>query len=202
MQIGGQTGTGNTKTADGNVNTPARQGNSNQLIVDELHGQFYEAAYRGTLFSVANQAAVTTTAGLATTFTGLAVANPSGSGYNLVVRRFSVGQVAVAVASSVGIMVGTGAAAGSLVPQNCLINGRSSVANGSNSATLGGTPVIYQTYGSVGSLATTGYGLQPGISVDLAGSLIIPPGCFMANYTTAACTSAFVFSFVWEEVLI
>ena len=33
MQIGGQTGTGNTKTADGNVNTPARQGNSNQLIV-------------------------------------------------------------------------------------------------------------------------------------------------------------------------
>jgi hypothetical protein len=199
MLIGGQTGTGNLKTSDGIQNNPARQGNQNQLIVDELHGPGYEAAYRGTMFTLANQAAVTTTAGLATTFTGLAVTNPTSSGVNLVLRRFAVGQVAVAVASSVGIMAGSGAAAGTLVPQNCLIGGGVSKATGSASATIA-TPILLATYGSVGSLATTGYGLQPGIVVDLGGSIIVPPGQYVASYTTAACTSAFVFSFQWEEV--
>lgn len=199
MLIGGQTGTGNSKTADGVPNNPARQGGQNQLIVDELHGDSYETCYRGNLYSLANQAAVTTTAGLATTFTGLAIANPAGSGINLVLRRFSVGQVAVAVASSIGLMAGAGAAAGSLTPQNRFISGPPSKATGSAGATIA-TPILIETYGSVGSLATTGYGLQTGISVELKGSIIVPPGQFLASYTTAACTSAFVFTFVWEEV--
>lgn len=199
MLIGGQTGTGNTKTADGIANNPVRMGGQNQIIIDELHGDCYETCYRGNLYSVANQAAVTTTAGLATTFTGLAIANPSGSGVNLVMRRFSVGQVAVAVASSVGLMAGAGAAAGSLVPQNRLIAGPVSKATASAGATIA-TPILIETYGSVGSLATTGYGLQTGISVELKGSIIVPPGQFLASYTTAACTSSFVFTFVWEEV--
>jgi hypothetical protein len=35
-------------------------------------------------------------------------------------------------------------------------------------------PILMVTFGSVGSLATTGYGVQPGIVVDLEGSLIMP----------------------------
>jgi len=186
------------KIADGSTNVQFKQGNQGNAIVDQLHGNCYEAALRGNLYTLANQAAVTTTAGLATTFTGLAIANPSGSGVNLILRRFSVGQVAVAVAGSVGLMAGAGAAAGTLVPQNCLIGGPTSKATGSASATIA-TPILLGTYGSVGSLATTGYGLQPGIVVDLQGSIVVPPGQYLASYTTAACTSAFVFGFVWEE---
>jgi hypothetical protein len=47
------------------------------------------------MFSVCNQAAVTTTTSLNTTFTGLAVANPAGSGYNLVINKFTCAQFAV-----------------------------------------------------------------------------------------------------------
>ncbi len=169
-------------------------------MVDELHGDCYEAAYRGTLFSVANQAAVTTTAALATTFTGLSIANPAGSGYNLVLRRFSCAQFAVGAAAAIGIMAGLGASAGSLVPQNRLIGGPASRAVASAGSTLGGTPILIDTYGAVGSLATTGYGLETGINVELKGSIIIPPGYFAASYTTIVTTSALIFGFCWEEV--
>lgn len=200
MLIGAQTGTGNLKTADGVQNNPVRQGGQNQLMVDELHGDCYEAAYRGTLYSVANQAAVTTTAALATTFTGLSIANPSGSGVNLVVRRFMCAQFAVAAAAAIGVMAGLGASAGSLVPQNRLFNGPVSKAVASAGSTLGGTPILIDVYGSAGSLATTGYGLQQSINTELKGSLIIPPGAFAASFTSIATTSALLFEFVWEEV--
>ena len=199
MQIGGQTGTGNTKTADGNVNTPIRQGGQNEMMVSELHGQLYEQTYRGNVYSVANQAAVSSTAALATTFTGLAIANPSTSGFNLVIKRFTASQFAVGAAGAIGIMCGTGAAAGSLTPVNRILNGKPSVATASAGATIA-TPVLYETYGSVGSLATTGYGVMPGIVADLNGSLIIPPGFYAASYTTVATTTALIFGFVWEEV--
>ena len=149
---------------------------------------------------MSNQAAVTTTAALATTWTGLSIANPSTSGYNLVINRFTCSQFAVGAAAAVGIMCGSGASAGSLTPVNRILNGKASVAVASAGSTLGGTPVLYETFGEVGSLATTGYGLQSGIVADLKGSLIIPPGYFAASYTTIVTTSALIFGFVWEEV--
>lgn len=178
--------------------TGTRIGNNNDAIISNLNPDLYEWAVRGKMFSLANQAAVTTTAGLATTFTGLAVANPAGSGVNLVMVRFNAAQMAVGVAGSVGYMTGAGAAAGALVPRNRLTGSTiASKANGTNSATIA-TPVLEEAVGSIGSLATTGYGLQAGISVPM-NNLIIPPGQFVASYTSAACTSAFEFGFVWIE---
>lgn len=176
-----------------------RVGRQGDQIVSELHGKYYEQTLRGNCFVLANQAAVTTTAALATTFTGLAVANPVGSGKNVVLLWAGVGQVAVGAASAVGIMTGAGAAAGSLTPRNCLVGGGASVCNGSASATIA-TPVLERVFGSVGSLATTGYGLQAGLTYDAGGSLILPPGYFFASYTTVATTTSLIFSFVWEEV--
>lgn len=178
-----------------------RVGNQGDQIVSQLHGRFFEQAKRGNLFVLANQAAVSNTAGLATTFTGLAVANPSGSGKNLVLLHAGVGQVAAGAAAAVGIMTGSGAAAGSLTPRNCLVGGGASVANGTNSATIA-TPVLERVFGTIGSLATTGYGLQPGLQYQADGSLVVPPGFFFASYTSAALTSALIWSFVWEEVTV
>lgn len=191
---------GEQTSADGALAT-ARIGRNGDLMVSELHGRYYEQARRGHMFGVANQAVVTTTAGLATTFTGLAVANPAGSGFNLVLDLFMCTQTAVAVAGSIGLMTGAGAAAGSLTPRNALVGGGASVATASAGATIA-TPVLERVFAQVGSLATTGYGLTPGLVVDLGGSLIIPPGFFVASYTTAATTSALVFGLVWEEVAI
>lgn len=154
----------------------------------------------GSIFSVANQAVVSTTAGLATTFTGLAIANPASSHVNLVMKRFCCTQTAVGVAGSIGLMGGVGVAAGSLVPINrSLGSGLTAKATASAGATIS-TPTLVEVYGTLGSLATTGYGLQDGIVVELYDSIIVPPGSFLATYTTAATTSALVFSMTWEEV--
>jgi len=154
----------------------------------------------GAIFSVTNQAATSTTASFATTFTGLSVANPLGSGVNLILRRFTCAQVAAAVAGAVGIMRGAGAAAGSIVPTPQFAGAATaSKAVGSAGATIA-TPVLLAAFGNLGSVATTAYGLEPGLVVELDGSIVVPPGQFVASYTTAATTSALIFGFTWEEV--
>jgi hypothetical protein len=52
-----------------------RQGRTGEAIVSQLNGAYYERAGRGGIFTVANQAAVTTTIALATTYTGLCLTN-------------------------------------------------------------------------------------------------------------------------------
>jgi hypothetical protein len=177
----------------------ARGGKQGDAIVSELHGRYYEQTYRGNVFSVANHAAVSTSSTLNTTFTGLSVANPTGSGVNLVIAKFTCQQFAVGAAAVVGIAAGAGAAAGSLTIRNRFYSGAASKAVASAGATIA-APILLVTAGTVGSLATTGYGLQPGISIDLEGSLIIPPGYFVCSDTSIATTTALIFSFMWEEV--
>lgn len=193
-----QTFVGQTVNGVGS-NPVVRSGVLGDVVVSELHGKYMRQALNGNLYHLSNQAAVTTTAALATTWTGLAISNPAGSGVNAVVNLFGVSQFAVGAAGAVGIMTGSGAAAGSLVPRNCLIGGATGKVTGSAGATIV-TPVLDYVLGSVGSLATTGYGLQSGVFYDLNGSLIIPPGFYAATYTTIATTTALIFTFQWEEV--
>jgi hypothetical protein len=190
--------TGPQLAADGSQPV-ARSGRAGELIIQQLHGRYYEQAFRQNMWAVANQAAVSTTAALATTWTGLAVSNPAGSGVNLVFNKFVCAQFAAGVAGAIGLMTGTGAAAGSLVPRNRMVGGPSSKAVASAGATIA-TPVLELVFAQVGSVATTAYGLTPGLSVDLEGSLIVPPGFFVATYTTAATTTALLFGLQWEEV--
>jgi hypothetical protein len=189
------------QSVSGSAKTLARAGQQGDLIVSELHGKYYEQTVRSKCFSLCTQGTgVTTTAALATTWTGLGVANPAASGYNLVLLGFTCAQFAVGAAATVGIMGGVGTISSTLTPQNRLIGGTgASVMNGSAGATIS-TPLLIATFGEVGSLATTGYGLQAGISVDIAGAIIVPPGSFIASYTAIVTTTALQFSFVWEEV--
>lgn len=178
-----------------------RSGRQSDLIVSELHGRYYEQTFRRNVFVIANQAVVSTTAALATAWTGLLIGNPTTSLVNLVVLKFGCQQVAVGAAAAVGIMTGTGVTVtASLTPRNRYVGGASANALSNAGQTLPGTPVLEQVFGSIGSLATTGYGLQNGVLIDLEGSLVIPPGGFVASYTTVATTSALIFSFLWEEV--
>lgn len=187
-----------TKQSDG-TQPLIRGGSLGSVITDNLHGVYYEQSVRGNIFRIANQAAVSTTAGLATTWTGLAISNPSGSGVNAVVNIFSCSQVAAGVAGVVGIMTGAGAAAGTLVPKAAIIGGPTGKVTASAGATIA-TPVLDYPLGSIGSVATTGYGLAQGLLFDMEGALVVPPGFFAASYTSAATTTALIFGFQWEEV--
>jgi hypothetical protein len=93
-----------------------------------------------------------------------------------------------------------GDAAAAITPRNRFVGGPASVAIVDNACSLTGTPVLEQVFGQAGTLATTGTQLGPATEIDLDGSLIIPPGYYVAAYSFAANTAAFIFSFMWEEL--
>lgn len=120
------------------ANPTLRQGNLNDLIVSELHGRFYEQAYRGALFSVGTPAVVTCTAnhgttnGLSATLaTGaaatpmLGIYNPAASTVNAVVLQAALALMIQTATSPVppgdlvwGISLGNAAISTGIVPYN------------------------------------------------------------------------------------
>lgn len=198
MQITGYVGQP-AKQADG-TQPLLRAGNQGDLIGSDLHGRYYEQAYRGNLFSVANQAAVSTSTTLNTTFTGLSIANPAGSGVNLVLLQFYWSQFAASTAAVISIAGGTGVAAGSLTVRNALVGTTARTATIASAGATITAPVLLRPCGSTGSVATTGYGSQPANVIEIGGSLIVPPGNIICTDTSIATTTALIFGFLWEEV--
>lgn len=191
---------GERNFAESTVNQKVRLDRQGGMVTSNLHGFYAEQAQKGNVFYAANQAAVSTTAALATTWTGLGLANPSGNSYNFVLLRFGFAQVAAGVAGAVGLMYSTNSGlAAAITPVNAKLNGRASTGIVDNGATIA-TPVLMDVYGAIGSVATTAYGVVGGQFVQLDGSIVVPPGYSILTYTTAACTTAHIFSFVWEEV--
>jgi hypothetical protein len=93
----------------------------------------------------------------------------------------------------------TGFTTASLAPKSAVYGTGVSLAQTSAGITIG-TPILYRTFGESGSLATSGYGTVGAHVYTLDGSIILAPGRSLLTYTTAACTSAFIFHFLWEEV--
>jgi hypothetical protein len=180
-----------------------RLGKQGDQIASELHGRYYEQTYRQNVFSVQG-AATTTTAGTAATFTGLAVGNPVGSGVNLVINKITITQAAALTASTnIGIMYGPVLAAPITASLTTINNHFAGGAASKAVATAGQTitaPTTWILLSGSGSGAMTVPLLVASVVTDLEGSLIIPPGYFLASYTSAASTTALLFYFQWEEV--
>jgi len=216
MIIQGQVGP-IAQSATPGTNPPIRQGNQGDMIVSELHGRYYETAYRRNLFSGALSGAtgVTATAlGLvtATAYTGLVLYNPPGSTVNCVLQKVGYTfPIAPAAASVVSIGIGFSAlpliTTTAVTVRNNYVNGPASVASLYSVATPGITttaPVTtYPVYtlGWVGTVAATSTGQTPSGLVDLEGSIVIPPTGYACFYlSTVANTNGFFGSMAWEEV--
>lgn len=195
---------GRLSVASGSVN-PLRSDTDGNLVVTACGGKYTDAVLAGRMFVAANQAAVALTAAFATTYTGLVMENPVGSGKNLILHEVSYAStVATPTATALGLMTGAdaGDAATAITPRNRLktASAASSVAVVDNGCTLTGTPVLEQLFTTAWTEATTAGTLaQPNV-VKLDGSLVICPGYYVAIYSAAANTAAFLFSFMWEEV--
>jgi len=173
------------------------------VVAQQAGGKYTEAVREGRVFVACNQAAVAVTAAMATTFTGLVVFNPAMSNKNLVMLGFGYAStVAVPTATALGIMTGVNAgdAAAAITPRNRLVGGPASIAIVDNGCTLTGTPVLEQVFTTAWTEATTAGTIGPTHMIDLDGSLILPPNAYVASYSTAANTAAFIFWFMWEEV--
>lgn len=188
----------------------ARQGNMGDMIVSELHGRYYEAAYRRSLYFAANPTGVTTTAttsGTTTAIVGINLSNPINSPVNLVLNKVGYA-FTVAFAAAADIALGVGYNSGTNVTHTTPLTVRSAfVGVGSagyglvdSSSTFPTAPNFTHVLaaGLTGAITTTP--LVQGL-VDLEGSVILPPGAYCGIFTTTAGgTSGFFGSFSWEEV--
>jgi hypothetical protein len=216
MIIQGQVGP-IAQSATPGTNPPLRQGQLGDMVVSELHGRYYEQAYRRNLFSGALSGAAGVTASAlgivtATAYTGLVLYNPPGSTVNCVLQK--VGYVLpIAPAAATVVSIGTGFSA--LPPQtttaitarNNYVNGPAPLASLYSVATFGiSTTAPVTTYpvytmGWVGTVAATSSGQVNSGLVDLEGSIVIPPTGYACIYlSTAANTNGFFGSMAWEEV--
>ena len=187
----------------GNAVAHAMRSNLDSALVVQLaSGKYAEAVREGRVFVACNQAAVAITAAMATTYTGLVLFNPATSVRDLVLLGFGYGAtVAVPTATCIGLMTGVNAgdAAVAITARNRLVGGPASSAIVDNGCTLTGTPVLEQVFSTAWAEATTAGTIGPQNSIDLEGSLILQPNTYVAAYSTAANTAAFIFWFMWEE---
>lgn len=196
-QVGPQTLSDGTEQA-------IRISKTGEQIVSELHGRYYEQVYRGGVF-VAVNAASTSSAALATTYTGgVCVSNPTGSKVNLVILKVSGALVVISAAVTTfglaGGWLSTGVTAHTtaLVPFSTLIGtGPAPTAKADQATTLVGTPTwIYPGIASTGIAAGVF-----AVTIDCEGSVIVPPGGYVCTATNIASpASGFLAGISWEEV--
>lgn len=191
---------GGISAAEGSQN-PLATDVDGSLFVKALAGKYAQAALAGRLFSIANQAAVATTAALATTWTGLGICNPAGTGKNLIVHEFGWSMAVVGSDDGVvGLMSSdTTGFANSLTAKAAMHGKGNSVAYCDAGATIA-TPILERICGTIGTGATsTQISVPPSVYL-VDGSIILPPGRSIMTYTTTATTAGAVFYFLWEEV--
>lgn len=184
-----------------------RQGRSGELVVSQLNGPYYERAVRGGIFTVANQAVVTTTVALATTYTGLCLTNDAGSGVNLVLLRAGFGlSVAPAALPTVGLMGGLGTvthttpiAAGAIRTTKIGAAGTHSASTKVDGAATIPTPTLLELFSGANTNNALPTSPHP-VGVDLGGRFVVPPGAYVAIYTLAV-SLGFGF-FQWSEELV
>lgn len=202
MLLNGQIGIQAPKLANG-TNAPASQGNLGELLVSELMPRYYALNYNGLVFTAANNAAQALSVNSAT-YTGLAIANPAGSGKNLVILDFTIGLAAALAAVSTPVLgyaatvaLTVGASVG---PLSTIVGaGAPSVAKVGASAALGAAPTVLRpVLGAQWVTAGTG---EANIYTkdDIGGAIIVPPGQLICVETLVA-TMTVVAAFTWAEL--
>ena len=194
--------------ADSGSINPLVTHNDGALVVRNSAAKYADAVLKGNVYVACNQAAVALTAAMATTYTGLVLFNPSTSAKNYVILGAGYATtIAVPTATVIGLMTGTVVtaatmdAAAAITPRNRLVgtaNASSAIID--NACTLNGTPVLEQVFGSAWTEATTAGSTGPNTWANIDGSLIIKPNSYVAFYSFAANTAAFICSILWEEV--
>lgn len=212
---------GPTVNADG-VTCNARGGRTGEAIMSELHGRFFEQAFRGALFSIGSSTtalSANTISLTATTTPIVGVYNPITSGVNLVILQAGL-QQSVLTASSVapGSLVWAGSIGNSAISTGSAPFNRKTMASAGSQAK--GFPGGVALTGLTNNLVIfEGADLHPGLALTTAtvaattpqyasiavqnfdGSLIVPPGGVLALLNTVSTTTVSVASrLLWEEV--
>jgi hypothetical protein len=163
-------------------------------------GKLRAAALAGRLFTACNTAIVTTTIGAATTWTGLGVANPTGSGIKIIVHEFNFAQWLINTGEGILALATTTSSgfAAAITPRNRAFGGPPSGAYVDDGATIVAS-VVEQYIASLTHGAADVDGVPAICKVDLNGSLVLLPGRSVVTYTDIV-QQKMSFGFMWEEI--
>ncbi len=187
-----------------------RIGAQGDRMISQLHGKMYEQADRGMLFHGGNQAAVTTTIALATTYTGLCLSNPAGNLKKFALRQVGI-SLAIQPAAATAFALGGGYAAAGITAHGSALIAYPMNLGGSIASTAkiddGCTLLAGAGAGLLRVIMPLGHGMEAaagtffgGVSVtDIEGAIVLIPGAFVFVYTLTVQTGAF-FAFSWEEM--
>jgi hypothetical protein len=167
-----------------------------------VSGDYSDAAINGRLFAAAMQTPTTTSTTLNTTFVGLGLCNPTGSGKLLIVHEFSYAATAALTAETLLALATTDSTgfAADIVPRCCRNGYAASVALVDKGATIT-APVIERIIATLGQGAdSVQLGGAPPNIVKLNGSIILAPGRAVVTDTTAATGAVMQFGYLWEEI--
>lgn len=188
---------------DGSITT-ARGDKQGNTTVTEVNPRYYENNYRGLTFYAVNSAAQALSLTGTTTYTGLTVANPTGSGKNLILLE-AIWCTTIAPTGVGAIILATGATAAQTTGNSTgpvsttLGSGAGSVAKVGASCTYGANPTFLRPFIGVPWVTATGNGNMGQNKDEIAGSIIVAPGqqvSFVA--VTTAITGIGYFS--WAEL--
>jgi hypothetical protein len=184
--------------------TPIRLGEQGEVITGDYHGKYYEAVKAGRMFYACNPALQVFSVGLTTTYTGLCVSNPAGSGVDLVMKQASYAHSAVPASVSCIFLIGGHTAAGVVThtsalaagARSCKLDGLGGKALVDEECTIVSPLYIMPIMSSV-TTASLPTGTSPSL-LDLDGSLVVPPGGWVAIVGDLVVTGWA--GFIWEEV--
>ncbi len=201
-QIQGQVG---PQVLTDGVISQLRAEKTGALVMQQLHGRYYEQTYRKNLFYAYSAAGILSAVG--TAMTGTILYNGA-TNVNLVLQKINL-QVVATSASLTGIALASGAPGlQSLVPTtttavtrtgNCFLGGPASVAIAYSVATTLATTAFLSLMHNTAAINTVG---QDFTQIDLEGSIIVPPNTVvcLAALGAASAAAAVVSSIIWEEV--
>jgi hypothetical protein len=182
-----------------------RGSNLGATVVTELHGRYYEQAYRKNLFKSLSTAQTLSVAG--TAMTGHIIWNGSAS-VNLVLQKIIL-QVSVTSATMTGIgLASTVAGAQTVAPTtttaitkagNCFLGGAASQSTQYTIATTLATTTDLALAHNTAAINTVG---MDQIVIDLEGSVIVPPftAVCLTALGAASAASAVTSTIIYEEV--
>lgn len=189
------------------VNSALRAGRSAELVVTELHGRYYEQSKRGNLFVAHAIVTAPVIYSTAANTGGPLIWNPPSSGVDVVLLGFSFGvTVVTTVAAALGITGNTGqtAAPGSTTTIDSRGSGYISAATSRSTPYRIGTPTnaggFFYPLADLhtGALTVDNRAMN---TVDLGGSIICPPGCWVSVAASATATTTVAqLALVYEEV--
>jgi hypothetical protein len=174
---------------------PFPQDQQNVQLFSEFNGRYYNLGYNGLIFAATNSAAQAVSLTGTTTYTGLVVYNPTGSGKNLALLEaiYTPTILATGVYAMMLFSQPVALAPPALTVTNAagpfstnLNSGANSVAKVGSSCTLAANPVFLRPlygFGWITAVAQNALGLKD----EIAGGIIVPPGSavgFVALTTT------------------